>query len=83
MRRNILLDSFNSFDRLELKLCHTTLCVAAVIRTVPTPSDVGHGAYNEPDDPLPKPEPPPPQDPGNDPPIVYPGIPSSGPPGPG
>lgn len=34
-------------------------------------------------DPLPQPEPPPPPDPGNDPPIVYPALPTSGPPGPG
>jgi hypothetical protein len=83
MRRHILLDSFNSFDRLELKLCQTSLSVAAVTSAVLTPSADSHEGFDDKEDPLPNPEPPPPQDPGNDPPIVYPGLPSSGPPGPG
>jgi hypothetical protein len=70
MRQHALFDSFNAFDSLELRLSLTTLAVPVV--SIPAA-----------DDPLPDPEPPPPPDPGNCPPVEYPVLPSSGPPGPG
>jgi hypothetical protein len=77
MRRRSVLNSLNSLEYLELRLCQTSLAVAAIVSVVSAP------LVNGDEDPLPNPEPPPPPEPGPDPPITYPGLPSSGPPGPG
>jgi hypothetical protein len=83
MHRPSLFNSFNSLDELELKLSLSTLSVAptSLVNSFQPADHRDHHAFNQ-SDPLPNPEPPPPPDPGNNPPVVYPALPSSGPPGP-
>ncbi len=90
MCRFSLLDHSWSLERLELKLSPTAGSVAAaavlpytVVTVDDGDDDEGKGGDNGENDPLPNPEPPPPPDAGNDPPIVYPALPPSGPAGPG
>ena len=87
MHRHSLLTGLSSLDYLELRLSPSALAVAAVSSVVSTQStdddDDDDGSAAAQGDPLPNPEPPPPPDPGNNPPIVFPTLPSSGPPGPG
>ena len=77
MHRHSLFSSFSSLETLELKLSLTTVAPAVVA----TQSADDDGSTQG--DPLPNPEPPPPPDPGNNPPVVFPALPTSGPPGPG
>jgi hypothetical protein len=74
MSRNFTFDSLNTFDGLERKLSMSAL--AGTVSTVTATVD---------DDPTPPPDPEPDPGPypGDDPPIVYPPLPPSGPVGPG
>ena len=80
MRTSISSPTLNSLETLEVKLSPTTLSGSGIVATSmistvsATPAD---------DDPPPVPEPAPPPYPGDDPPIIYPLSPPSGPAGPG
>jgi len=80
MRTSISYPTLNSLETLEVKLSPTSLSGSGIVATSmisavsATPAD---------DDPPPEPAPAPPPYPGDDPPIVYPLAPPSGPAGPG
>ena len=80
MRTSIPFTAFNSLETLEAKLSPTSISAAGIVGASvlsvlsAVPAD---------DDPPPEPEPAPPPYPGDDPPIVYPLAPPSGPAGPG
>jgi hypothetical protein len=84
----------SAVESLELKLFQTSMSMGAIIAAPPVSVvttqvrvdyGVGNFAYGivRVSDPLPHPEPPPRPDPGDNPPVVYPIIPPSGPSGPG
>ncbi len=81
MRTSISSPTLNSLETLEVKLSPTSLSGSGIVATSmisavsATPADDG--------DPPPEPAPAPPPYPGDNPPIVYPLAPPSGPAGPG
>jgi hypothetical protein len=85
MRQSSLFSSIGSLEMLELKLSPVSLSVGALAAAAvssPNPQAEGNDHVAN-SDPLPNPEPPPGPDPGDNPPVVYPILPPSGPSGPG
>ena len=92
MRKYNLFDSLNSLDILEFRLSPTSLAGSAVAApevsrshapVLQADDDDDDDSGDNDNDPLPDPEPAPGPDPGDNPPIVYPVLPPSGPSGPG
>jgi hypothetical protein len=99
MRKYNLLDSLIALNSLELRLSPSSLAGSVVtakelsahqVLTIQADDDdddddggSGNGDGDNDNDPLPDPEPDPGPDPGDNPPIVYPILPPSGPSGPG
>jgi hypothetical protein len=88
MRQYNLFSDISSLEMLELKLSPASLSVgalaaAAVSPLIPEAQAAVHADVAKNSDPLPNPEPPPGPDPGDNPPVVYPILPPSGPSGPG
>jgi hypothetical protein len=81
MRTNSPFTKLNSLETLELKLSPTSPSAGGVVVTAVTSAFSPIQADD--DDPPPEPAPAPPPYPGDDPPIVYPLGPPSGPAGPG
>ena len=85
MRKSSLFSSIGSLEMLELKLSPVSFSVGALAAAAvssPNPQ-AEHTDSAAKSDPLPNPEPPPGPDPGDNPPVVYPILPTSGPSGPG
>jgi hypothetical protein len=83
MRKLNLHNSINMFDALELKLSQTALAVGAFVAAPVMAAPLTAQQAGAEEEPLPPPDPPAPSGPGSDPPIGYPGLPPSGPIGPG
>jgi hypothetical protein len=93
MHKYSLLDGLSALDYLELRLspsavagsvvAHAAVSAAPSLPAQTAEDDDDGNGDGDGDDPLPNPEPEPGPDPGDDPPIVYPVLPPSGPSGPG